>query len=314
MADNILLADKLPDSIIDELKALGLEVDSQPKLGENDLPDAITGAKYLVVRSTKVNAKTIEAADALKMIVRAGAGYNTIDVDAAAKAGVAVCNTPGKNSVAVAELAMGLIVALDRRIPDNVADFRNGVWNKAGYSKAEGVYGKTLALVGVGNIGKEVAKRALAFGMKVYGKDIVPIDVEGVESFADYDAVVPKADFVSIHLPSNSQTRGMIDKDFLSMMKDGAALINTSRAEIVDQAALVEAVKSRGLRAGLDVFEDEPEQKTGEVRSELRELDGVYVTHHIGASTAQAQFAVAEETLRVVKTFQETGEPLHKVN
>ncbi|MBD3410309.1 MAG: phosphoglycerate dehydrogenase [Ignavibacteriales bacterium] len=314
MADKILLADKLPDSIIDGLKALGLEVDSQPTLGENDLPGAIKGAKYLVVRSTKVNAKTFDAADALKMVVRAGAGYNTIDVDAAAKAGVAVCNTPGKNSIAVAELAMGLIVSLDRRLPDNVADFRKGVWNKAGYSKAEGVYGKTLALVGVGNIGKEVAKRALAFGMKVYGKDVVPIDVEGVEAFADYDAVLPNADYVSIHLPSNAETRGMIDKAFLARMKEGAALINTSRAELVDQAALIDAVKNRGLRAALDVFEDEPEQKTGEVTSDLQALEGVYVTHHIGASTAQAQFAVAEETLHVVKTFQETGEPLHKVN
>jgi D-3-phosphoglycerate dehydrogenase / 2-oxoglutarate reductase len=314
MADKILLADKLPDSIIDGLKALGLEVDSQPKLGENDLPDAIKGAKYLVVRSTKVNAKTFEAADALKMVVRAGAGYNTIDVDAAAKAGVAVCNTPGKNSIAVAELAMGLIVSLDRRLPDNVADFRKGVWNKAGYSKAEGVYGKALALVGVGNIGKEVAKRALAFGMKVYGKDVVPIDVEGVEAFADYDAVLPNADYVSIHLPSNAETRGMIDKAFLAKMKEGAALINTSRAELVDQAALIDAVKNRGIRAALDVFEGEPEQKTGEVTSDLQTLEGVYVTHHIGASTAQAQFAVAEETLHVVKTFQETGEPLHKVN
>ncbi|HKJ82190.1 MAG TPA: NAD(P)-dependent oxidoreductase, partial [Ignavibacteriaceae bacterium] len=166
----VLVADKFPEQYIKEMKELNLDVTYSPKLGENDLPGEIKDTDILVVRSTKVNAKTIESGNNLNLIIRAGAGVNNINISAANQKGIYVANCPGMNSVAVAELAMGLMISLDRRIPDNVMDFKNGKWNKGEYSKAQGLKGKTLGIIGYGAIGREVAKRAIAFDMKVYAK------------------------------------------------------------------------------------------------------------------------------------------------
>jgi D-3-phosphoglycerate dehydrogenase len=164
----VLIADKFPDSGVEALRALGCEVTIDPDLKEEALVDAIgaTRANVLVVRSTKVTEPMFDAGD-LRLVIRAGAGYNTIDVKAASARGVFVSNCPGKNAVAVAELALGLVLALDRRIADNVADIREGRWNKKEYSKARGLKGRTLGLVGVGRIGQEMIPRARAFGMPV---------------------------------------------------------------------------------------------------------------------------------------------------
>ena len=191
MKVKVLVADKFPEQYIKQIEDLDLEVTYSPKLGENDLPEAIGDADILVVRSTKVNSKTIESGNNLDLIIRAGAGVNNIDIPAANKKGIYVANCPGMNSVAVAELAMGLMISLDRRIPDNVIDFRNGKWNKAEYSKAEGLKGKTLGIIGVGAIGKEVAKRALAFEMNVYGKDISRIEGVMIKDFSEMDQLLP---------------------------------------------------------------------------------------------------------------------------
>ncbi len=309
----VLIADKFPDKYMAQLKELGHEVIFEPKLGENDLPANINDADVLVVRSTVVNAATSEAATKLKLIIRAGAGVNNIDIPAANGKGISVANCPGKNSIAVAELAVGLMLSLDRMIPDNVSDFRNGVWNKAEYSKADGLYGKTLAIVGYGHIGQEVAKRAKAFGIKIYAKDIFEIKEEGVTQFEDFAEVLPKADIISLHLPVNAHTKGMFNAEMFGMMKEGATLINTSRAGVIDEAALIEAVKTKGLKVGLDVFNDEPEGKSGDVSSPLKGIPGVYVTHHIGASTAQAQDAVAEEVIKIVDELAKTGNVLNEV-
>ncbi len=179
----VLIADKFPEKYLEDLKALGLEVIYNPKLGENDLPEAAKEVDILVVRSTVVNEKTIYESKNLSLIVRAGAGVNNIAIAAANRKGVYVSNCPGKNAIAVAELTIGLMIALDRWIPDNVIDFRNGIWNKEKYSKAQGLYGRTLGVIGVGNIGKEVAKRALALGMNVYGKDISRIEGIAIKDF-----------------------------------------------------------------------------------------------------------------------------------
>jgi len=310
----VLVADKFPEHYIQQMRDLDLEVIFAPKLGENDLPANIMDIDILVVRSTVVNAETIQKSDKLNLIVRAGAGVNNIDISAANQRGVYVANCPGKNSVAVAELAIGFMIALDRRIPSNVIDFKAGKWNKAEYSKAEGLLGKNLALIGVGNIGKEVAHRALAMGMNVYGKDISRIEGVAIKDFSEMDQILPIADVISIHLPLTSETRNLFDKKMFSYVKPGAILINTSRAEIVDEEALAEAVKTKGVKAGLDVFRDEPEGKTGTVCSALQGLDNVYVTHHIGASTEQAQNAVAEETVNIIKDFIRSGVIAHWVN
>nr|HPN39181.1 3-phosphoglycerate dehydrogenase [Melioribacteraceae bacterium] len=310
----VLIADKFPEFYIQKLRENDIEVIYEPKLGENDIPKYTTEVDTVVVRSTKVNTDAIMNSTKLNLVVRAGAGYNNIDVKAANKKGVYVANCPGKNSIAVAELAMGLIVAIDRKIPDNVSDFKNGIWNKDKYSKAEGLAGKTLAIIGYGNIGKELAKRALAFGIKVYAKDVVPITDENVIVFENLDEVLPNADIISLHLPANAQTKGMFNEKLFALLKPGTILINTSRAEIIDEDALIKAVNEKNLKVGVDVFVGEPEGKGGTVSSKLQELPNVYVTHHIGASTEQAQNAVAEETVRILLTFKNTGTVLHWVN
>ncbi|MBI1939803.1 MAG: hydroxyacid dehydrogenase [Ignavibacteriales bacterium] len=310
----VLIADKFPEQYIKKLRDSEIDVIYNPKLGENDLLEAAKEVDCLVVRSTIVNAATIENSQNLNLIVRAGAGVNNIDIKAANKKGVYVSNCPGKNSIAVAELAIGLMLALDRRIPHNVADFKAGKWNKGEYSKADGLFGKTLAIVGYGNIGKEVAKRAQAMGMNIYAKDISRIEGYGVKDFSEFDQIMPIADIVTIHLPATPQTKGLFNDAMFKLMKPGALLINTSRHDIIDEDALIKAIKEKNIKVGLDVFKGEPEAKDGPVSSKLQEIDNVYITHHIGASTEQAQNAVAEETVNIILRYIKSGVIDHWVN
>lgn len=310
----VLVADKFPDKYIQQMKDLDLEVIYSPKLGEKDLPEAAKDADILVVRSTIVNEETINNSKKLNLIIRAGSGVNNINIPAANKKGIYVTNCPGMNAVAVAELAMGLMISLDRLIPDNVSDFNKSVWNKDKFSKGKGLKGKTLGLIGVGNIGKEVAKRALAFEMNVYGKDITRIEGVQIKDFSEMDQLLPLCDIVTIHLPATPQTKGLFNKQMFSYMKDGAYLINTSRQDIVVEDDLLEAIKEKNIRYACDVFKGEPEAKSGEVSSKLQNNPNVYVTHHIGASTEQAQDAVAEETVKIIKKFICSGVIDHWVN
>ena len=310
----VLIADKFPENHIKTLRDAGFEIIYEPKAGENDIPNVVKDAEFIVVRSTNVNAAAINAASNLKIVIRAGSGYNNIDVAAATAKGISVSNTPGKNSIAVAELAMGLIISLDRKIPDNVKDFSNGVWNKAKYSKAEGLFGKTLGIIGVGNIGKEIAKRAQAFGMKVIGYDVFKTEGIGIEYIDDVEKLISMADVITLHVPANPQTKGMFNEKLFGLMKKGAMLINTSRADVIDEDSLIKAVKEKGIFAGVDVFKGEPEGKDGVVTSKLQNIEGIYVTHHIGASTEQAQDAVAEETVKIIMDYKNTGKVLHCVN
>ena len=315
----VLIADKFEQSGIDGLKAAGCEVLSQPGLKDEALAQEVARFRpdVLVVRSTKVS-EAVLSAGALKLVVRAGAGYNTIDVAAASRRGIYVSNCPGKNSIAVAELAFGLILSLDRRIPDNVASLREGHWNKAEYSKARGLFGRTLGLIGVGQIGREMIPRAHGFGMPVaaWSRSLTPERAGqlGVEFKLSPLDVAASADIVSVHLALTTETRGLIGKSFFDAMRPGGFFINTSRAEVVDADALAEAVKSKGIRAGLDVFANEPAGGTGDFADEIVKLSGVYGTHHIGASTDQAQEAIASETVRIVRTFKETGKVPNVVN
>ena len=315
----VLIADKFEQSGIAALKAAGCEVLSQPGLKDEALAQEVARFRpdVLVVRSTKVS-EAVLSAGALKLVVRAGAGYNTIDVAAASRRGIYVSNCPGKNSIAVAELAFGLILSLDRRIPDNVASLREGHWNKAEYSKARGLFGRTLGLIGVGQIGREMIPRARGFGMPVaaWSRSLTPERARqlGVEFKLSPLDVAASADIVSVHLALTTETRGLIGKSFFDAMRPGGFFINTSRAEVVDADALAEAVRSKGIRAGLDVFATEPAGGTGDFADEIVKLNGVYGTHHIGASTDQAQEAIASETVRIVRTFKETGKVPNVVN
>jgi len=316
---HVLIADKFEQSGQDGLKSSGCQVTYQPGLKDDALAEAVARLRpdVLVVRSTKVT-EAILAAGALKLVVRAGAGYNTIDVAAASRRGIYVSNCPGKNSAAVAELAFALILALDRRIADNVAALRQGQWNKAEFSNARGLLGRTLGLIGVGRIGREMISRAKAFGMPVvaWSRSLTPeaardLRVERCESAVE---VARGADIVSVHVAANTQTRGLIDANFFDSMRPGAYFINTSRADLVDQVALSWAVRSNGVRAGLDVFANEPSGGAGDFADDIVKLPGIIGTHHIGASTDQAQEAIAAETVRIVKTFQETGKVPNVVN
>lgn len=315
----VLVADKFEKSGLEGLEALGCEVVSEPELSGDALAAGIKENRpdVLIVRGTKVEAPMI-AETPIKLIVRAGAGYNTIDVAAATANGIYVSNCPGKNSHAVAELAFGLIIALDRFIPDNVADLREGKWNKKAYSKAKGLFGTTLGLVGMGQIGIEMVVRAKAFGMHVTGfsKWMTAIDAGnlGIELADSLEDLAAQSDVVSIHASLRAETKAMIGKSFFDAMKPGSTFVNTSRGEVVDQASLVEAVKAGKIRVGLDVFQDEPTEGVGEYNGPLKGLPGVYVTHHIGASTDQAQEAVAAETVRIVKEFLHSGIAPNAVN
>jgi D-3-phosphoglycerate dehydrogenase / 2-oxoglutarate reductase len=315
----ILVADKFEKSGLAGLAELGCDVVYQPDLKEETLTEAIrtTGAEVLVVRSTRVTRPMLEAGR-LSLVVRAGAGYNTIDVEAASERGIYVANCPGKNSVAVAELAFALMLALDRRMVDNAADLKRGVWNKKEYGKARGIFGSTLGLIGVGGIGKEMIPRGRAFGMPIvaWSRSLTPEKAQalGIERKATPADVAAAADVVSVHLALKPETKGLIGADFFAAMKPGSFFINTSRAEVVDQAALTRAVEEKKVRAGLDVFAEEPAGGSGDVKAPIFDLPGVIGSHHIGASTDQAQEAIAAETVRIVRDYQETGRAPNVVN
>jgi len=315
----VLIADKFEQSGRDGLEAAGCEVSYEPDAKDESLVEAIKDKQpdVLVVRSTKVTEGALDAG-ALKLVVRAGAGYNTIDVAAASKRGIYISNCPGKNSIAVAELAFALILALDRRVADNVIALRRGEWNKKEFSKARGLYGRTLGLIGTGQIGQEVIKRAHAFGMPVvaWSRSLTPERAAelNVERKSDPLDVARAADIISVHLALKPETRGMIGAEFFGAMRDGAYFINTARGEVVDQGALLEAMRGRGIRAGLDVYAAEPTSAIGEFSDEIAGEANLYGTHHIGASTDQAQEAIAAETVRIVRAFKETGKVPNVVN
>lgn len=315
----VLIADKLPDAARTRLQGRGFEVLMDPALSEDTLEAALRAhaPQVLVVRSTKVRGGHIEAAPSLQLIVRAGAGVNTIDLEAASARGVFVANCPGMNAVAVAELTMAHILNADRRVADGVRDLRAGQWRKKAYSKAEGLKGRTLGVIGAGDIGRAVIERARAFEMKVvaWSPSLTPARAGtlGAECCDSAVEVARRADVLTVHVALTASTRGLVGEAILGALRPGAIFVNTSRGEVVDEAALTRAVKEKGLRVGLDVFAGEP-ASDGEWRCALAEMDGVYGTHHIGASTTQAQEAVADEACRVIEQWRATGTPPNCAN
>ena len=316
----ILVADKFSEDGVADLRDAGHTVVVEPGLSGDALTDALRRERpqALVVRSTKVTAADLDASPDLELIVRAGAGYDTIDVAGASRRGIFVANCPGKNAAAVAELAFGLILGLDRRIPDNVAEARRGRWDKAGFSKAAGVKGSTLGLIGLGSIGQEMIPRAKAFGMRVVAWSRSLTDEAaaelGVKRMGSPEEVAAASDVVSVHVASTPQTEGLISRGVLEAMRDGAFLINTSRAAVVDAEAVRWALDAKGLRYATDVPEGEPADKQGAFELPLADHPNVYVTHHIGASTEQATEAIGQEAVRVVTTYAETGRVPNCVN
>ena len=316
----VLIADKFEQPGIDSLEALGCTVQSQPGLTADDLASAVADCDpdVIVVRSTKVQTPVFEAAKKLSLVIRAGAGYDTIDIKTASARGVFVANCPGKNSIAVAELTWALILSCDRRVPDQTIELRSGQWNKKEYSKAAGLYGRTLGVVGLGKIGQEVAKRGRAFGMNVvaWSRSLTQENADrlGVGFCANIINLAKMSDVVSINIAATPDTKNLIGERFCNALKDGAYLVNTSRGSVIDQAALTAAIKKKGVRAGLDVYADEPAANDKTFSDAIVNEPGVYGTHHIGASTDQAQQAIADEVVRVVESYVNTGEVPNCVN
>jgi D-3-phosphoglycerate dehydrogenase len=317
----LLIADKLHQRAIEELRSLPLEVVYEPELTKESLEKKLPGVGILVVRSTPVTATAIEGARELNLIVRAGAEYNSIDVRAASKRGVYVANCPGRNASAVAELVMGMLLAIDRRIPDAVASLRAGKWERGEYGHAEGIYGKTIGIAGLGAIGREVAARAKAFGLHVaaWSRSLTPARAAelGVHYCGTIDDLASRSDILSLHLPLTERTRHVIGKRVLDLLPKRAIVINTARADVMDYAALKEAVATRGLRVALDVYPDEPKGK-GQFETDLFSRQNgegfIYGTPHIASATDQAQLAIATETVRIIRTFLLEGEVQNVVN
>lgn len=310
---HILLADKLDPRAVELFKQPGVQLTNRPELGADDLPGVLGEVEVLVVRSTKVNAKAIEAAPRLGLIIRAGSGVNNIDVEAASKKGIFVANCPGKNAAAVAELAVGLILSLDRRIPDNCAALKAGKWSKKEFSKSDGIKGKTVGLIGAGQIAQEVMARLKPFGVRfvAWSRSLTPARAEemGVVRCADPVEVARHADIISVHVALTPETKGFLGPAFFEALRPGAFFINTARAEVVDSAALLKALNDGRVRVGTDVFDQEPSGGSADFVSELGRHPEVVGTHHIGASTQQAEFETGEEAARIARAFL-TGAPI----
>jgi len=314
----ILIADEFSKPHLDSLRGLGLSVDYNPSAKADELAALAKDASILVVRSTEVKKEVFEQAKALSLVIRAGAGVNTIDVASASARGVYVANCPGQNAIAVAELTMGLILGSDRRIPDNVISLREGKWDKKRFSEARGLLGRSLGVLGMGAIGLSVATRARAFGMRVIGCDPMFTAEKARALSFDY-ATAPlelarQSDVFTVHLPGGAATKGIVSRAVLAALPDGALVVNTARADVIDQAALLDEAKSGRLRVAADVFADEPKGGKADWSSPLTSLPNVYGTHHIGASTEQAQEAIAKETVRIVESFLTKGEVPNCVN
>jgi D-3-phosphoglycerate dehydrogenase len=313
----VLVADKLHSRVTQQLEALGCDVDAQPQLGTDQLPGAISDSDILIVRSTKVDESTLNAAANLSLIIRAGAGVNTIDVAKASDRGIHVVNCPGVNAAAVAELTAGLLIAADRRIADACADLRSGSWKKKMYSQAHGLKGRTLGILGMGAIGRAVAKIAQGMEMNVVGwsRSFTPEQAKrlGMAHAATAKEVAQQSDAVSVHLALAKETQHFIGSEFLNAMRDGSILVNTSRGPLVDTEALREAIDKKSLRVALDVFEEEP--SGGDVPFNDTQLaKRITGTPHIGASTTQTSEAIGDAVVEHVRLFVKEGRVANSVN
>src|SRR5436190_12160909 len=260
----------------------------EKRLSEVELVPLVGDAVALVVRSeTKVTKKVIEAAPRLRVVGRAGVGIDNVDVESATQRGIVVMNTPGGNTISTAELTFSMLMALARKIPQAHASMKSGQWNRKEFQGVE-LYNKTLGILGMGRIGSEVARRAIAFGMRVLAYDPYLSHSRGkalqVELFENLDEIYPQADFITVHMPMTEETKGMINKAAFAKMKKGVRVLNCARGGIINEADLVEAIKSGQVAgAALDVYECEPLPAP----HPLRDLPQVIMTPHLGASTEE---------------------------
>jgi D-3-phosphoglycerate dehydrogenase len=312
----VLVADPVSQSGVDELAAGGLlDVTVNTGLPEAELIKIIPEFSALVVRSqTKVTAAVFAAAKNLKVVGRAGVGVDNVDVEAATKNGVIVMNTPGGNTISTAEHAFSLLMSIARSIPQADASLKAGRWDRKKYEGVE-LYNKTLGVLGMGRIGGEIARRAIAFGMRVLAYDPYLSSSKArtlqVELIEDLDQLLPQADFITMHMPLTPETKHMLDERRLALVKKGARIVNCARGGLIDEAALKDALESGHVAAAaLDVFEVEPPPAD----FPLRALPNIVFTPHLGASTAEAQENVGIEIAQSIRAALLDGEIRNAVN
>ena len=309
----IVVADDLPPSALDVLRAEGWNVDARTGRAPEQLATDVSDAEAIVVRSaTKVTGPLIQAAPKLRVVARAGTGVDNVDVPAASARGIVVMNAPGANSISVAELAMGLMLALARHVPAADAAMKQGKWEKKKFLGEE-VREKTLGLAGLGRIGQEVARRAASFDMRIIAHDpFISEDVAadlGVE-LVSLDDLFARSDFLSLHMPSTPTTKNIVNAERLAKAKSGLRIINTARGDLIDETALADAIESGHIGgAALDVFQREPT-----LDHRLQMLPQVVATPHIAASTREGQELVGMETMAALRDFLRDGIIRNAVN
>lgn len=298
----VLICDKTENKYIEQMRAAGLTVDVRDDITPEELPNVLPAYDGMVVRSrTKVRQPLIDVCPNLKVIVRGGAGLDTIDYEYAKSKGIAVMNTPSANSPSVAELAIGYMLMMAHSLYQATASMKAEKWDKKSF-KGDEIGGKTLGLIGVGNIGQEVAKRANALGMTVLAYDPYVKEAAGVK-LVTLDELLAQSDYISLHLPKTKVSVGMIGAEQFAKMKNGIRIVNCARGGIVDENALYEALTSGKVAgAALDVFAEEPPTDW-----KLLKLDNVIGSPHIGAATIEAQARVGAEVAEKLIAFAKNG-------
>lgn len=298
----VLICDKTEKEYIEQMRAAGLTVDVRDDITPEELPNILPAYDGMVVRSrTKVRQPLIDVCPNLKVIVRGGAGLDTIDYEYAKSKGIAVMNTPLANSASVAELVIGYMLMLARSLYLATASVKAEKWDKKSFNGAE-IGGKTLGLIGVGNIGREVAKRASVMGMTVLAYDPYVEEINGIK-LVTLDELLAQSDYISLHLPKTEESTGMIGAEQFAKMKNGVRIINCARGGIVDENALHDALTSGKVAgAALDVFAEEPPTDW-----KLLKLDNVIGSPHIGATTKEAQARVGAEVAEKLIAFAKNG-------
>ncbi len=311
----VLVSDKLAEEGVNILRADSeIEVDVRTGLSSDELKRVISDYEGIIVRSgTKLTADVLASATKLRVVARAGVGIDNVDVPAASKRGIIVMNTPGGNTIAAAEHTVALMLALSRNIAPANASLRAGKWDRKRFMGTE-LAGKTLGIIGLGRIGREVAKRAAAFGMKIVGYDPYisrePAAEAGVTLVDTIDELCKLSDYISLHVPLTDDTRDLVSKPLLKKVRDGVRIINCSRGGVVNEADLCEAVESGKVAgAALDVFSEEPPKNR-----KLVELEQVLATPHLGASTEEAQVSVAIQAAEQVLDALKGGGIRNAVN
>ena len=294
----VLICDPISTSAIKRMQDAGIDVEDLSELPKDELTDKVKDFDVMVVRSaTKVRKPMIDKMERMKLILRGGVGLDNIDVDYAKQKGIRVENTPAASSRSVAELTIGHMLALSRHIARGTQSIKEGKWEKKTLKGVE-LLGKTLGIIGIGRIGKEVAKIAKALGMKVIAYDPYVKETTDAE-LVDFDTLLKNSDYISLHVPLTAETKHLLNKAEFEKMKDGVIIINCARGGVVNEVALLDAIKSGKVGgAGIDVFEEEPPKP-----SELLNFQNVTFTPHIGAATSEAQARIGDEVANILIEF-----------